>query len=276
MSVVNPLSEYAAAASETPPASVETPPAAPVETPPASPEFSPDAGVTPEAPAAPAPSYFDTEAYKDHLVKLKIGGEDVEMSMQEALASAMRGQDYTRKTQQLAEERRKLAQADAIGAMLDADPQNTIRQLAEMYDLDVSGLVPIQRAPEEQAAVERQRQLQRQEQQFQQQRVQWEIGRLVNEYGVPETDIPQVARYAVDRGVDLETAYKAMQFDSLKTQQSEQARMAAAQEAARRAQIVQQGGTGQGGVTPPPAPTAKNINSIRDAFELTRQQLKLN
>lgn len=224
------------------------------------------------APAAadPEPVYFNADDYKDHLVKLKVGGQDVELPLSEALAGAMRAQDYTRKTQELAEERRRLFQAEALAASLENDAERTIRQLAEVYDLDVSGLQPVQREPEEQRLIEARRELAAREAAINRQRIQNEIQALTQEFG--DFDVPAVAQFAYQTGTDLTTAYKAMNYDLQRQQQQEAARQEAARQAARNAQVAHSGATTQrGSIGEAPI----QVNSIQDAFRLAQQQLNM-
>lgn len=224
---------------------------------------------TPEAPAAPEPTYFDSEQFSNHLVKLKVGGEDVELPLSEALKGAMRQQDYTRKTQELAEEKRKLHQADALAAMLEADPVGTLKQLSDIYDVDpVQGFAPIERSPEEQAFRTQQRALQAQQQSLAQQRINLEIAQIQAEHG--DFDIMATAAYAKDRGLDLPTAYKLMRYEEDRKSADAESRNAANRTQARAAQVVHTQGTAARGSV---QPNEKPVQSLREAYERAKQQL---
>lgn len=172
---------------------------------------------------APAPvvdkQYVDTEAMGGHLVKVKVNGSDVEMPLKDALQGVMRHEDYTRKTQEIAEARRRLNQADALAAALDADPIGTLKQLATAYDVDVeNGFQAMEPDPVRD-------QLRAQEQAIAEmraasvnQQIQSEVENLRTQYG--DFDVQAVANYAVENHMTLTNAYKSMNFDSVRSQQS--------------------------------------------------------
>ena len=53
---------------------------------------------------------------------VKIGGEEHQVSLTELQNGYQRQADYTRKTQEIAEERQRLQQAEAIASALETDP----------------------------------------------------------------------------------------------------------------------------------------------------------
>lgn len=90
--------------------------------------------VEPEAPAGPV---LDPTQYADHLVPVTVDGETTMVPFEEARAGYSRQADYTRKTQALAAEREQLGRAQAIATALAQDPAETIRVLAEVYDVSL-------------------------------------------------------------------------------------------------------------------------------------------
>jgi len=231
-----------------------------------------DAG-QPAADVQPTVQYLDPDQYGDHLVKIKVDGEEKEVPFSKVRDGLMMQEAFTKRTQELAQERRTLHQANSLMAMLEADPKGTIQRLSEAYDLDpAAGFAPVQREPEEQALIQQKRALAAQQAQFQQQRIDYEINRLINDFGVSEADIPSLADAAVRMGTDLETAYKVLTFEKMqngKTQQppAQQQRVQAALEA----QAVHSGASTQRGVA---TEAPKKVNSIHDAFEASKRELR--
>lgn len=233
------------------------------------------AGDTGQPPAVPEPQYLSLDDYGDYLVKIKVDGEEMELPFKQVRDGLMRQEAFTKRTQELAEERRTLHQANAFIASMDANPADTLRRLAEAYDLDPStGFQPVQREPEEQRLFDMQRSMAAQQQQLMQQlnqqRINNEIAALTQEYG--EFDIEATAKFAVENGVDMTTAFKAMQFEELRKQQAQAAQAAVTRQQAVNAQVVHSGASTQrGAVSGAPA----KVDSIRDAWKLTQQQLNL-
>lgn len=211
---------------------------------------------------APPPQYLDLDQFGDHLVKLKVDGQDMDVPLKKARDGLMMQEAFTKRTQELAEERRLLQQAQAVVDALDSNPVETIKQLAEAYDLDLdAGLQPIQRAPEEQRVRQMQSQLAQQQEQLQRQRVEMEVAAL--RQIDPNVDVSEVARYTTANGhTSLMNGYKAMQFDQMQTRQKADAEAEARRKAAAAAASAVQGGAStQRGAT-----GSAPINSIRDAW----------
>jgi hypothetical protein len=261
MSDLTPLADAGIPAGDNPPA------AAPPEAPAAPAAEVPAA----EVPVTPAPEYLDLEAYGNHLVKVKIAGEDRELPLSEVRNGLMMQADYTRRTQELAEERRRLASAEGLTNALDGNPEATIRQLAEIYDLDLErGLAPVVRTPEEQQLRQQQQALSAQEESLQRQRLDAEIATI--RAADPSVDVPAVAAYAMEQGLPTFTlAYRLYRADQAEAAQKTAAANAAAAEAARRAALVTHDGTAtQAGVVTPGS--GKAPTSIREAWALAQQQ----
>jgi hypothetical protein len=60
-----------------------------------------------EAPVV-AQDYFTWDEYADRPVKLNVAGEEIDVPLKEALAGYQRQADYTRKTQELSEQRKQV------------------------------------------------------------------------------------------------------------------------------------------------------------------------
>lgn len=89
-------------------------------------------GEAPEA-TAPEPKYLDLSEFSDHVVRVKVDGQEIEVPVSELPNGYSRTQDYTRKAQALAEERRQVEQAAIIQRALEVDPQRTLAYLQEQY-----------------------------------------------------------------------------------------------------------------------------------------------
>lgn len=237
-----------------PDAGVDLPPGAAELLEPAAPEGA--------APPAQEPRYLDLDEFGDHLVKIKVGGEDRELPFSEVRNGLMMQQDYTHKTQELAEARRRLYQAEALVAAIEQNPAEVIAQLAEANDLDIhGGLAPVQRTPEEQ-------QLRAMQQQTQQLRAQAAKAQLDAEIAQiqtidPDFDVVATAQYAHDNGIPLPMAHRLMRAEAQERAATQAAETERRRQAAAAAQIAHQGGSAQAGsvVTP-----EKPATSVRDAY----------
>src|SRR5690606_29798652 len=70
---------------------------------------------------------------------VKVDGEEIEVTLEEALAGYQRQADYTRKTQALSQERERYAAFDALEEALQVDPQGTLTKLARLYGVELAG-----------------------------------------------------------------------------------------------------------------------------------------
>lgn len=215
--------------------------------------------------APPAPQYLDVEQFGTHLVKIKVDGEERELPFSEVRNGLMMQQAFTQRTQELAEERRRLAQAEALVSALDSDPAKVIKELTDIYDVDPeNGFQPIQRSPQELALRQQAQQAQQLQSQMAAMQFQNEIAQLRQQFG-QDIDLQPAAKYAHERpGMTITDAYKAVQFEQLRQQQLQAAEATRRQQAAAQAAgVTHNAGSGQRGVAAtPPA----QVNSIRDAF----------
>lgn len=242
----------------------------------------PDAGQGGEAVEVPegdggtgepvTPAYLDPEQYGDHLVKIQVQGKDVELPFKEAIRGIMQQQDYTQKTQGLAEERRKLQQADALVAALEADPAGTLRQLSDIYDLSPNdgGFTPVERSADEQRLVDMERNMRATQEQLTRQMIQSEVAAIRAEHG--DFDVQATALFAQERGLRLSDAFNLMQFEQYKAAEQQKAQTEQRQAAARAAQVAHQGTATQRGTVQPGS--GKPVGSLREAWELAKQQTR--
>lgn len=93
------------------------------------------------------PQALDLTQYGENLVTVRVDGEDVTVPLSEAVQGYSRTQDYTRKTQALADERTNLEagleevrQYRQWGEQIARDPQSAVTSIAEAYGIDLGGV----------------------------------------------------------------------------------------------------------------------------------------
>ena len=260
-----------------------------------------DDGLATEAPAAQPRTYLDADAYHDQFVKVKVDGQDHEVPLGEALAGYSRTADYTRKTQELAQQRQEADFAIAVQRALQSAPEQTLRLLAENYgvtlgqaqaaqqaaapsyyddDLDSGYQDPIERRL---AAIEQQNRAfsEAQAQREADARLQQAVGGLRSRFQLDDAGIREVVTTALQQGrgpESFEVIYKAMAFDKamaarqLAEQRQIQANGQRQQAAQQASQLVGTGSSAaQAGGTPPASSTGHPM-TIAEAFAAAEQQ----
>lgn len=232
-----------------------------------------------EAAEQSEPDYFDWNEYGDKRVKLPVAGEEIEVPLSEALAGYQRQADYTRKTQELSQQRQQVQFAAAIQQALDNDPANTIRLLQEHYGINDAAAVEeddIFADPTEKQI----RQLETRIKSFEEAQALQQLERnlefLQSKYG-EDFDSNEVVAAALATGSnDLEGIYKQMAFDKMMNRQQAQQQVAQQRqvqeqkivESKRQTGIVA-GASGAASADSASAP----VSSLRDAFDLAKRQL---
>jgi hypothetical protein len=198
------------------------------------------------------------------------------ITLDEARNGYLRQSDYTRKTQELAEMRTRLAEAEAITAALQQDPQGTLQALQEAFgvgqnyeadpfadmDPDLARIAVLEQkiAAQESAATQAQ--------------IENELNTLHSDFGDFDNQI--LFAHAIKGGFpNLRAAYADMNFTSLQTQleslrsqqQQEQQRI----EAKRQAASVVHTGSSRSGTTVPAQP--EQYGSLRDAYLAAKKAL---
>ena len=210
---------------------------------------------------------------------VKVDGEMQQVSLEELQNGYQRQADYTRKTQELASERDRLAQGEAIVEALEADPQGAISALAGAFgvsggnqdtmtteqEVDYEDLDPdeirlrrIEQSIEEQNRANRQQNLQN------------EVVSLKEKYGV-DFDEKALYSHALKNKINnLEAAFTHMKWDNKQTSNRD---AEIVEEKRRASQLVETTpGTADGNVER----AAKAVSSIREAFTLANEQLSNN
>lgn len=227
-----------------------------------------------------APDYIDFDSFGDKYVKVVVDGEELEVPLKEAVSGYQRQADYTRKTQQLAEERRSVQFAQAIQQALDNDPQATIDLLKNHYGIQAE-TDSFEEDDLFADPMEKQyKQLESRIRSFEEQQAMNELERTISglqqKYG-DDFDANEVVSRALALGTtNLEGVYKEMAFDRLyereRAQREHQARKVEQEQkivqAKRSSGIVAGGGSAQGTST-----DNTPITSLRDAFAAAKAQL---
>ena len=202
-----------------------------------------------------------------------IDGEQMDVSQSELINGYQRQADYTRKTQELATERERLAQGEAIVQALESDPESAVSALADAFGIRMGtqGSAPQEEMealdPEEtrlrrlESAIEEQGRLNRQ------QNLQKEMNGLRDKY---QTDIDENALYshALKHNIgNLDAAYAQMTYADLQ----DKAKNSDIVEEKRAASVIEDGsGSAEGAIS---RDFGQAVDSIRDAYELATKQL---
>ena len=74
----------------------------------------------------------------DESFTVKVDGGEQQVSLEELRDGYQRQSDYTRKTQELASERKRLEQAEAIVSSLESDPESTLKALSDAFGISAA------------------------------------------------------------------------------------------------------------------------------------------
>ena len=77
--------------------------------------------------------FLEVTELGEKYVKLQVDGEEIAVPISEALAGYQRQADYTRKTQELSEQRKQLQFAATLQEALQKDPESTLRLLQVQF-----------------------------------------------------------------------------------------------------------------------------------------------
>lgn len=245
-----------------------------------------DSGQGEETVNTPEPSYLDLDSIADQKTRLKIGDEDVEVSVSDLRNGYLRQQDYTRKTQSLAEERAANEYAVTLAEALRQNPRETIAYLQSQIEAQGVAAAEVDEwpeDPEERRLAEIEAQVNRRlapiEAAHAAREVQEHVARLSTRYGddfVAEDVVNEALRRGHRDHRQLEAVYKEMAFDRYRASELARQDLTAKQAVQTQAkvdaksQIVSHSG-GSSNVTP--APTVTQPTSLREAWNLAAQQL---
>lgn len=234
--------------------------------------------VTAEAPQEEL-DLFDYTEVADKVVKLQVDGQEVTVPLKEALSGYQRQADYTRKTQELAEQRKQVQFAAALAESLAKDPASTLQALQQHYGL---GAPTQDQQVEEEYLDPAEKHLRSLEQRivaFEQQKAMDDLTRTIDslqsKYGDEFNADEVVAKALAVGSTDLEAVFKQITFDKVYSKASEaqkklmeeQARV----EAKRSASVVSGGSSNKNSV----AAKAPKPTSVFEAFEQAKKTLNL-
>ena len=218
--------------------------------------------------------YFSWDEYADRKVKLPVAGEEIEVSLKEALAGYQRQADYTRKTQDLSQQKQQVQFASALQEALDKDPASTVELLRNHYGLNNDVVEEDEYMdPWEKQYRDVNKRLQSFEESQALQDIEKTVSRLQSNYGEDFDPNEVVAKALATGNNDLEAVYKQIAFDRLwENQKQMNAKSQKEQqiiESKRQTGIVSSSGTSAATTTSSTAP----VSSLRDAFDLAKRQL---
>ena len=230
-----------------------------------------------EAPVV-AQDYFTWDEYADRPVKLNIAGEEIDVPLKEALAGYQRQADYTRKTQELSEQRKQVQFGTALQEALQNDPKSTLELLKQHYGLEE------QQSSEDELLldpVEKQyRQLESRMKAFEQEKAMRELEKTVEslsrKYGDAFDADEVIAKALATGNTNLEAVYKQTAFDRIFEQNVTANQVKAKKaddekaivQAKRDATVVSKGASAKSADV-----SSKPVTTFREAFELAKRQL---
>ena len=230
-----------------------------------------------EAPVV-AQDYFTWDEYADRPVKLNIAGEEIDVPLKEALAGYQRQADYTRKTQELSEQRKQVQFGSALQEALQNDPKSTLELLKQHYGLEE------QQSSEDELLldpVEKQyRQLESRMKAFEQEKALRDLEKTVEslsrKYGDAFDADEVIAKALATGNSNLEAVYKQTAFDRIFEQNVTANQVKAKKaddekaivQAKRDATVVSKGASAKSADV-----SSKPVTTLRDAFELAKRQL---
>ena len=215
-----------------------------------------------------------TEVPEEPGYVVKIDGEEQQVSLEELQNGYQRQADYTRKTQEIAAERERLLQAEAIVSALEKDPVGTLDTLARAFNVNnpVTNQIDdseYEQDPTERKLAELENKIAAQEQVQRVQKIEREVNTLQDKYG--EFDRQELLNHALKNGIpNLEAAYTHMRFNEVKTTADKLSQEQEITNKKREAAVVTPGGSTQSGTESEPTP---EVSSLREAFALAKQQL---
>jgi len=203
---------------------------------------------------------------------VKIDGEEHQVTMGELQSGYQRQSDYTRKTQELARERERLAQGEAIVQALEADPQGAVTALADAFGVGITGnqdstsdTEEVDLDPDEVRLRRMESSIEDQNRAWRQQNLQGEIINLQDKFQTP-IDQANLFAHALKHNIgNLEAAYTHMTYGDMQ----KKAQNADIVDEKRAATIVDStSGSTSGNVER----ATSAVQSIRDAYMLAREQ----
>lgn len=220
--------------------------------------------------------FLEVTELGEKYVKLQVDGQEVAVPISEALAGYQRQADYTRKTQELSEQRKQLQFAATLQEALQKDPENTLRLLQNQYGVNLNPQIVEEDeylTDEERQVKELNNRLAALEQDRAMDALMRTIETLQGKYG-DEFDADEVVFRASQLGTtDLEAVFKQITFDKVYNEKSEASKKLAEEQerlnAKRGASIVSSSTSVKSGSAASSAPP----KSVFEAYEQAKRQL---
>jgi len=207
---------------------------------------------------------------------VKVDGSEEQVSLDELRDGYQRQADYTRKTQELASERSRLQQAEAIVQSLEADPAGTLTALGDAFGVaratgEPTGAVDPwdEPDPNEQRLATLEARLEQQDRVHRRQQVEKQVETLKGSYG--EFNASELYQHALKHKIgNLEAALTHMRYNDVATRANKLEQDQERTEAKREASMVEPSGSKQAGSSTEPV---SKPNSIREAFADAKRSL---
>jgi hypothetical protein len=220
----------------------------------------------------------DTESGEMHTVK--VDGEEMQVSVDELRNGYQRQADYTRKTQELAAERERLSQGEAIVQALESDPRSAVSALADAFGIGMdnqSSSSPEELEdldPDEVRLRRIESSIEEQDRALRQTNLQKEMNGLKEKY---QTDIDESVLYshALKHNIgNLDAAFAHMTYDQKSATVSKENENSAIVDEKRAAAVIEPGsGSTENTIS---KSFATSVSSIRDAYQQAKQDLTTN
>ena len=207
---------------------------------------------------------------------VKVDGSEEQVSLDELRDGYQRQADYTRKTQELASERNRLQQAEAIVQSLEADPAGTLTALGDAFGVARATGEPTgevdpwdEPAPNEQRLATLEARLEQQDRVHRRQQVEKQVEVLKGSYG--EFNASELYQHALKHKIgNLEAALTHMRYNDVATRANKLEQDQERTDAKREASVVEPSGSKQAGSSTEPV---NKPNSIREAFMDAKRSL---
>lgn len=246
-----------------------------------------DGGEQPAAETDPTPEiqvWDEFDNYADQYVTITVDGEQVPVRLAELRDGYQRHEDYTRKTQSLAEQRKELERAEQLYRALDQDPERTIRALqATLLGDEPPADEP---DPEDEFLSDEEKQikaLQRQVDDLVQQRQFEEISKafdaelegLVNQFKLDDAGRQELIDFAVERNYpNFTDAYARLRLERASVEDAARAAEESRRTAAKQQAATVAGGSARSTVGSQPSITPRAGQSVRESFQQAKAQLE--
>ena len=215
---------------------------------------------------------------------IKVDGEQHQVSLEELQDGYQRQADYTRKTQELADERRRLQQAEAIVSSLENNPAETLNALGEAFGLVTQPPAPMRNTDDDwyddeepqqvdvtaMRVSELEHRIAQQDRLARRNNIEKQVNSLKDQYG--DFDSSELFQHALRHKIgNLEAALTHMRFDSVSDKATKLEKDQERTGAKRDAAVVESGGSTAANAV---KTQAKNPpQTIREAFAQAKKNL---